>query len=269
MPDQQSAMFAMALDRIAVRQGGVEILTGITANIVRGSVTAIIGPNGAGKTTLLRAILGLVPFSGTITFFTSQGKPTRRRPSIGYVPQRLDFDRGIPMTVRDLLAMGMQRWPVWGGIHRRVTEAAREELRRVEAERLLDRPLGKLSGGEFQRVQLALALQINPDIVLLDEPVSGVDVAGEHLFCDLLQSVQEESRLTMVMVSHDLSVVSQHATHVICLNHGVVAAGPVASVLTPDVLSCVFGPHTLVGDMQGLAAHAHHHHAGCQHHPNP
>ena len=131
---------------------------------------------------------------------------------------------------------------------------ARRELKRVEAEGLLDRPLGKLSGGEFQRVQLALALQMEPNVVLLDEPVSGVDVAGENLFCDLLQSVQDESRLTMVMVSHDLSVVSKHATHVICLNHGLVASGPVSSVLTPEVLSQMFGPHTVIAEVHGLAA---------------
>ena len=258
-------MFAIQLDQVAVRQGGLEILAPLTTGIELRSVTAIIGPNGAGKTTLLKAILGLIPYTGAIKFFSQDGVPLRRRPVIGYVPQRLDFDRGLPMTVRDLMAMGVQRLPVWCGITKKAESLARRELKRVEAEGLLDRQLGKLSGGEFQRVQLALALQIEPDIVLLDEPVSGVDVAGENLFCDLLQSVQDESRLTLVMVSHDLSVVSKHATHAICLNHGLVAAGPVSSVLTPDVLSCMFGPHTMVAEVHGLSAHTHecdheHHH---------
>lgn len=262
-------MFAIELDQVAVRQGGLEILAPISTGIERGSVTAIIGPNGAGKTTLLKAILGLISCTGSIRFYSREGKQLRRRPVIGYVPQRLDFDRGLPMTVRDLMSMGMQRLPVWCGITKQTDSLARRELKRVEAEGLMDRPLGKLSGGEFQRVQLALALQIEPDIVLLDEPVSGVDVAGEHLFCDLLQSVKDESRLTLVMVSHDLSVVSNHATHAVCLNHGLIAAGPVGSVLTPDVLSCMFGPHTMVAEVPGLSAHVHECSHEHHHHPHP
>jgi zinc transport system ATP-binding protein len=235
----------------------VDVLSDVSLGIERGSVTAIIGPNGAGKTTLLRAILGLVPYGGRIRFLDRTGNVKSERPRIGYVPQRLDFDRGVPMTVLELLAMSHQRRPVWLGVSRRSRQAAQEQLRRVEAEHLIDRKLGRVSGGEFQRVQLALALQLDPEIVLLDEPVSGVDVAGESLFCDILAQVQQQSHLTLVMVSHDLSVVSSHATHVVCLNRTLLAAGPVRQVLTTDMLSQAFGPHTSIGDLKGLTAHSH------------
>jgi zinc transport system ATP-binding protein len=257
---------AILLDDVSVRQGGLAILSPISAGIERHSVTAIIGPNGAGKTTLLKAILGLIPYFGRVEFLQPDGSPRRKRPRIGYVPQRLDFDRSLPMTVSDLLAVGIQRRPIWMGVSSATRAEIRRHLEAVEADQLIDRPLGKLSGGELQRVQLALALQMDPEIILLDEPVAGVDVAGESLFCDMLQRVQQECRLTMVMVSHDLSVVSQHATHALCINRGLVAAGPVREVLTPDVLTCLFGPHSMVAEIPGLSAHRHHDHVGpCDH----
>ncbi len=246
---------AIGLVDVAVRQGGVEILSGVTGSILRRSVTAIIGPNGAGKTTLLRAMLGLCPYGGEIHYFDVTGRKVSR-PRIGYVPQRLDFDRGLPMTVKDLLLLDQQRLPLWLGRSARALERAQWELRRVEGEKLLHRPVGKLSGGEFQRVQLALALMVDPEVILLDEPVSGVDVKGGLLFCDLLEAIQKESKLTVVMVSHDLSVVSKHATHVLCLNREMVAAGPVAEILTQSTLSQVFGPHALFGPLHGLCSHS-------------
>jgi zinc transport system ATP-binding protein len=246
---------AIQLQSVTVRQGGLEILSGISGGIPSGSVTAIIGPNGAGKTTLLRAILGLCPYTGSIDFFDRSGARLSKPPRLGYVPQRLDFDRGMPITVRDLLLLDQQRMPLWLGRSARALDQAKVQLRRVEAERLLDRPMGKLSGGEFQRVQLAMALMVDPEVVFLDEPISGVDVKGGLLFCDLLESIQREARLTVVMVSHDLSVVSKHATHVLCLNRELVAAGPVEKVLTQSNLGDVFGPHSLFGTLHGVCSH--------------
>lgn len=254
-------MNAITMDRVGVQLGGRDVVRDVSAAVPRGSVTAIIGPNGAGKTSLLRAILGLLPHTGVIRFPTETGSK-ESPPRMGYVPQRLDFDRGMPMTVAELLAMDAQRSPIWLGTGKAAIEKARAGLRRVEAEKLLHQQIGKLSGGELQRVQLALALQLEPEILLLDEPVSGVDIVGEHLFCDLLQSVQEESALTLVMVSHDLSVVSKHATHVLCLNQTLVASGPVLTVLTNDILGQAFGSHMLFGDLPGLAVHHHCHDHG-------
>src|SRR5207248_138914 len=154
---------AIALDAVSVVRDGVRILEDVTAAIPRGSVTALIGPNGAGKSTLLTAMLGLLPCQGTVRFTAVDGRP----PRVGYVPQRLDFDRAAPITVLDFLAMGRQRRPLWFGVRRDVRERALETLRLVDAENLIASRLGRLSGGELQRVQLALALQDDPDVLLM------------------------------------------------------------------------------------------------------
>jgi len=225
---------------LSVRAGGREILSGINADIRCGEVTALIGPNGAGKTTLLLAILGLVPYAGEIRFCRAEehGKGT---PRVGYVPQRIDLDRNAPMTVLDFYALSSQRFPVFLGRSRKSRADAESALNRGGSGHLIDRPLGKLSGGELQRVLLALALRDNPDILLLDEPVSGVDASGEELFCDFLDQIHRESRFSLLLVSHDLSVVTRHADRVICLNRSIVCQGATTEVLTPETLSAMYG----------------------------
>lgn len=225
---------------LTVRAGGTEILSGITADIRCGEVTALVGPNGAGKTTLLSAILGLVPYSGTIRFCRAK-EHGHGNPRIGYVPQRLDFDRSTPMTVLDFFALSFQRYPVLFGHSKASRASALESLSRGGAAHLLSRPLGKLSGGELQRVLLSLALRDLPDILLLDEPVSGMDLAGEELFCDFLAQIHRESRFSLLLVSHDLSVVTAHADRVICLNRSIVCQGATTETLTPENLAALYG----------------------------
>lgn len=228
---------AIEVEGVSVTRDGRVVLEKVTAHAPLGGVTAIIGPNGAGKSTLLKAILGLVPIVGRIRF-----NDTGKAPTIGYVPQQLDFDRASPITVFDFMVMGSQRRPVWLGSPKWRRERARMNLAHVQAERLIDRPLGRLSGGELQRVQLALALQLEPSILLLDEPVSGFDVVGERMFCDLLERIHEESRITMVLVSHDLSVVARHASHVWRINREFLGEGPPRESLKPANLVATFGP---------------------------
>lgn len=244
---------AIVLRDVSVIQDGVPILERISATIPAGQVAAIIGPNGAGKTTLLRAILGLVPYQGRVEV---RGEPGRA-PRIGYVPQRLDFDRAGPITVLDFLVMGRQRMPVWFGATASARRRAAECLARVQVEHLIGRPLGKLSGGELQRVQLALSLQHEPEILLLDEPVAGVDVVGEQLFCDLIEMIQRESKLTVVLVSHDLTVVSHHASHVLCLNRRLVCEGPTPATLTQENIERIFGSHMGIYEHHAHAPHRH------------
>ncbi len=240
----------LEIRNLSVRAGGREILSGIDADIRCGEVTALIGPNGAGKTTLLHAILGLVPYSGEIRFCRAEehGKGT---PLIGYVPQRFELDRNVPMTVLDFFALSSQRRPVFLGHSRRSRAEAEESLAKGGVSHLIRRPLGKLSGGELQRVLLALALRGNPDLLLLDEPVSGVDVSGEELFCDFLDQMHREARFSLLLVSHDLSVVTRHADRVICLNRTIVCQGAVTQVLTPENLSAMYGSGA------ALASHGH------------
>ncbi len=230
----------LEIRNLSVRAGGVEILSGIDADIRCGEVTALVGPNGAGKTTLLLAILGLIDYTGTVRFCRAE-EHGRGAPRIGYVPQRLDFDRNTPMTVLDFFALSSQRYPVVFGHSGRSRTAARESLARAGAAHLEGRPLGRLSGGELQRVLLALALRDAPDILLLDEPVSGVDAAGEELFCDFLDQIHSASGFSLLLVSHDLSVVSRHADRVICLNRRIVCQGATTETLTPENLAAMYG----------------------------
>ena len=225
---------------LTVRAGGTEILSGVNADLRCGEVTALVGPNGAGKTTLLLAILRLVPFTGEIRFCRA-AEHGKGAPRIGYVPQRLDFDRNAPMTVLDFFALSSQRYPVIFGHSARSRRSAKESLAHGGASHLISRPLGKLSGGELQRVLLALALRDNPDILLLDEPVSGVDLSGEELFFDFLGQIHSESRFSLLLVSHDLSVVSRHADRVICLNRRIICQGATTEMLTPENLEAMYG----------------------------
>lgn len=241
---------AVFFDRVSVRLEGVSILEDVTAFAPRGGCTAVIGPNGAGKTTLLLALLGHVPYSGSIRIGESSAARAAR---IGYVPQRLQFDRGLPMTVRDVLVMGLQRRPLWLGSAAASRDRARELLAAVRAESLERRRLGVLSGGELQRVLLALALEQDPDLLILDEPASGVDVQGGQLFCELLERLRRERGFTQLMVSHDLATVTHHATHVVMLNRRVIAEGPPRDVLTPANLGAVFGLHMGLADARALS----------------
>ncbi|MCI0437128.1 MAG: metal ABC transporter ATP-binding protein [Gemmatimonadetes bacterium] len=239
--------FALRVQNVSVTLGGMQILSNVSFKPPVGRLTAIIGPNGAGKTTLLRAILGLIPYTGTVQIGRgADGKPLR----VGYVPQRLDFDRGMPLTTMDFFCSALQRRPVFLGHRRRARTLATEQLQRVGGSGWTDKPLGKLSGGELQRVLLAMALTRGPDVLLLDEPVGGVDVAGEELFCDLLGSLQREGGYTMLLVSHDLSIVTEHAQYVLCLNQTVQCQGATVETLTAANLKALYQQDV------GLYAHA-------------
>ena len=239
---------AISFKGVTAVRGETAILDSVTASVPPRGNTAIIGPNGAGKTTLLLALLGHTGYQGEILFNGSY-----RRPRIGYVPQRFSFDRGLPVTVLEFLVMGLQRKPLWLGVGKKNREKALEYLEAVQAERLLDSHLGALSGGEMQRVLLALALEQDPELLVLDEPSAGVDVKGGKVFCELLEDLGRKRGFTQLMVSHDLATVTHHASHVICLKRGVVAEGPPDQVLNAEVLRSLFGIHMGVVDSAILA----------------
>jgi len=232
---------AIEIKNLGVYLRKIEILKDVTCSIPAGRTTAVSGPKGAGKTTLLLALLGLVPYTGTIQFKNVR----RERLLIGYVPQRLEFDRGLPCTVEDLITISISQKALWLGKRKKVKDRVRASLRRVGASGLENRFIGKLSGGELQRVLLAMALEGNPSILLLDEPTAGIDAPGEQLFCDLLSNIQEQANLTVILVSHDLSVVSNHAHQVICLNKTVCCSGGL-STLTEENLLKTFGLHVQI-----------------------
>lgn len=240
----------VTLDNIGVEFAGVPVLRGVTGTLRAGQVTALIGLNGSGKTTLLRAILGEIPYAGRVSFQTGSG-----RPIIGYVPQRLAIDARMPLTVRDLFALALQRRPVFLGIAKATAEKTMALMSRVfrhHPQAMLDRPVDKLSGGELQRVLLALALEPPPKLLLLDEPAAGIDFQDQERFYDLIAGLNRDTGVTVVLVSHDLSVVTRHAHHVLCLKDGRIACeGPPGELLSSDALAATFGEK---------AAYAHHHH---------
>ena len=243
---------AVLVEDLSLTLGETAIFENISFAVDEGETAMIIGPNGAGKTMLVRTMLNLLtPDTGRATLLGRDSRnlgPARDR--IGYMPQRLDFDRTFPITVYEIMLLRLRRSGFW--LNRRAKrEVVLEALTRVHAERLIDRRIGRLSGGELQRVLLAYALLLDPSLLILDEPAAGVDVAGEESFYELIHNIRQERDLTVVMVSHDLEVVFRYADQVLCLNRELLCHGVPRTVLRPEILEQTYG---------ALAASYHHHH---------
>ena len=223
------------IEDFGVKVGELVIFEGVNMQVQRGEITAIIGPNGGGKSTLMKALIGEVKHSGRIGYEGS-GKPV-----IGYVPQYLTFDVTAPISVIDIFMACKREKPVWLKTTKREREEIERKLRRVQAEHLIERRLGALSGGELQRVLIALALEPKPDLLLLDEPVSGVDRNGLELFYEILEELKRREDMAIIMISHDLEQVLRHADQVILLDKGVLAAGRAAEVLSNEKMKEKFG----------------------------
>ncbi|HKI33111.1 MAG TPA: metal ABC transporter ATP-binding protein [Gemmataceae bacterium] len=243
----------LTIEDVCVHYGDKEILQGVSAGVARGRITALIGLNGSGKTTLLRAILKEAPYTGRITFHCGHDHSRPTPEYVGYVPQKLAIDATLPLTVGDLLALALQRRPLFLGISRRVRATIIEMIGRVGlAPDILDGFVSKISGGELQRVLLALALHPHPELLLLDEPAAGIDFQYEEELYDLLTRLNQEMGVTILLVSHDVSVVSQRAHQVLCLKDGrIQCQGPPHEALTPKMLEQIFGA------TKGVYAHHH------------
>lgn len=241
LSNRKCGLCCTKIENFGVTRGGTEIIREVNLHVHCGELTALIGPNGGGKSTLLRAILGEIPHTGELKFTNPEG--TRyNRPLLGYVPQRLEFDTGSPIGVLDLFLAGQTRMPVWLFRPRRLRQHILECLGRVEAGHLIARRLGDLSGGELQRVLLALALDPIPDLLLLDEPVSGIDQQGMELFYNLVSDIRSRYDLSIILVSHDLPAVSRYADRIVVLNKTVRCSGTPAEVLAGKTTDQVFGP---------------------------
>ena len=228
------------IEDFSVRIGRTDIFSHVNIHIHCGQLTAVIGPNGAGKSTLLRAILGEVPHTGVLHYVDAKGKHTGH-PIIGYVPQYLRFDVSSPTSVMDLFMACLSRRPVWLCSSKKLRPRVLRSLARVKAEYLIDRRLGTLSGGELQRVLLALALDPMPDLLLLDEPVSGVDQNGLELFYDIVADLREKEDMAIILISHDLNLVATHADQVVLLNKEVVCSGTPEEVFRDARTKKIFG----------------------------
>ncbi len=199
------------------------ILENLSFSVKRGEILTILGPNGAGKTVLLRTLLGLVPHQGSVTW--------RKGIRVGYVPQRLPYIRDIPVSVGDFFALKGH-----AGLE------AREMLRAVGLrDELAKQRMGDLSSGQFQRVLIAWALVGDPQVLLFDEPTTGVDISGEETVYSLLARLHRERGMTMLLVTHDLAVVYKLSSTVLCLNRQSICHGPPIAVLTPEALEQIYG----------------------------
>lgn len=240
LADQGCRLCRIALENVSVSRDGQTLLQAVTMHIHCGQLTVLIGQNGAGKTTLVRALLGELPHGGKIEHADGAGRPLARLKT-GYVPQHLEFDKEMPVTVEDFLAANFTRFPVWLGISKKTREKVLEALRVVDGEKLLKRPLGRCSGGEIQRVLLALALHPAPDLLVLDEPVSGVDQNGLEMFLDIVTRLKETRHMAILLVSHDLNVVRQYADHVVLLDKSVLKQGTPDEVFASPEFQKIFG----------------------------
>ena len=225
---------------LTVRKRDGVIIHDVTLDVHHGEIMAIIGRNGAGKTTLLKALLGRIPYTGSITFTNPKGERVEK-PRIGYVPQNMVFDRSTPMTVADMLCANLSSFPIWLGHKKEKLARAGAMLQKVGGKNLLQKRLGSLSGGEMQRVLLAFALEPMPDMLLLDEPVSAVDRKGIEVFYDLVTSLRSEYHMPVILVSHDLSHVARYATRAALLDRTILVSGDVKTVMAAPQVRETFG----------------------------
>lgn len=236
-----------------VSLGGKEILHGLNADVTSHRITALIGLNGCGKSTLLRTIVKEVPYSGTIKFHCGHDHSRPTPEHVGYVPQKLRIEANLPLTVYDLFGMALSRRPLFLGVSRAVRERMHKMLDRVGALRLLHQPVEKISGGELQRVLLALALNPHPELLLLDEPAAGIDFKDQQAFYELIGDLNRETGVTILLVSHEMSVVSKLAHHVLCLEGGrIKCQGAPTDIMTAEMMAQTFGAN--------MAVYAHHGH---------
>jgi len=267
--EPRAATPVVALERVAVALGARSIWRDATFDVAPGSFTAVVGPNGAGKSTLLKVLLGMIDASaGTVRVL---GEPPRRgRAHIGYVPQRRGLDPDTPVRGCDLVALGIDghRWgfrlPHARHVHDRRLAAA---LDAVGAADIADRPIGRLSGGEQQRLLLAQALAGDPRVLLLDEPLASLDVRNQVAMAHLVSGIVRNRGVATLMVTHDVNPILGVIDQIVYLAHGKVVAGTPAEVVTTETLSLVYGAqvevlrdshgHVFVVGLEQEAAHPH------------
>ncbi len=213
----------LKVTRLSVELEGEKIINDLSFEVKRGDILTVLGPNGAGKTVLLKTLLGLLPYKGEIKW--------KKNIKVGYVPQRLPFIKDVPLSVKDFL---------------KLKNPSEKELKEIIKnvglkEGLLDKKAGDLSSGQFQRILIAWSLIGNPQVLLFDEPTTGIDIEGEETVYRLLAKLKEERKLTILLVTHDLSVVYAFSNYVVCLNKQPICCGLPQEVLTPENLRKLYG----------------------------
>jgi zinc/manganese transport system ATP-binding protein len=237
---------------LAAGYGGPAVWAHADFSIAAGSFTAILGPNGGGKSTLIRMILGLLPpLHGELQVLG--GRPHRRNALIGYIPQHSSFDPELSIRGRDFVNLGIDghRWGVRlsGAASARAAAAA---IRAVGADSYADRPIGRLSGGEQQRLLLAQALVGNPQVLLMDEPLSQLDVRNQSVIVQLIGELKRARELTVLLIAHDVNPLLSHIDHVLYVAHGKVAMGKPEEIITSESLTQIYStPVEVLKDSRG------------------
>jgi len=213
----------LKVENLNVKLNNEEIVKGLSFEVKKGDVLTILGPNGAGKTILLRTLLGLLPYQGEIHWMPEI--------KIGYVPQRLPFIKETPMSIEEFFKL------------KRVSKKEIEKTLNLVGFKndFLNKKIGELSSGQFQRILVAWALVGDPDILFFDEPTTGIDIGGEETIYTLLTKLKEQRNLTILLVTHDLSVVYKFSNYVICLNKCPICQGFPKEVLSPETLNKLYG----------------------------
>ena len=210
----------LEIDDLSVSLRGNRILDNISLRVKKGHIHALTGPNGAGKTTLMRSVMGGMPHKGTIRFLF------RESSRVGYVPQFLEFDHSVPITVFDFLFLMMKKMPVFLGSRSAMRTRIMDLLKATDCSHLIDRCVGQLSGGEFRRVLLAQALHPRPELLLLDEPASNIDEVGIRHFEEMLVNLRDEQGITILMVCHSMDMISRICDAVTAVNRSIFYDGP-------------------------------------------
>jgi zinc transport system ATP-binding protein len=213
----------LKVKNLIVELDGEKIIYNLSFEVKEGDVVTILGPNGAGKTVLLRALLGILPYKGEIKW--------KEGIKVGYVPQRLPFIKDIPMSIEEFFKLKGAK-----------DKEIKEILNSVGlSDDFLEKKINDLSSGQFQRILVAFALLKNPEVLLFDEPMTGIDISGQESIYKLLERLKKEKNLTILLVTHDLSVVFKFSNYVICLNKCPICQGIPKEILTLESLQKLYG----------------------------
>lgn len=226
------------ISNISVKRGSKQILKNVNIHIHCGKLTVIIGKNGAGKSTLLKAILGEMPHEGSITFKNKNNE--EKKIKIGYVPQKLDLENS-PITVYDMVASFSSNKPTFLFKSKKLYKKIKEHLKDFGADNLIDRKVNRLSGGELQRVMLGMAMMSKPDLLILDEPISGIDKNGKEQFYKKIYDLKKSNDMAIILVSHDFEYVKKYADDVILLNQVIEKEGTPDEVFKSKIFIDTFG----------------------------
>lgn len=223
----------LEVENLSVQFGENKILSNLSFSVEKGESVAVVGPNGAGKTILFRALLGFLPYQGKIEW--------AKNIKIGYVPQKLAVDSNFPISVGDFFHFKTKSEKE---IHEALNSVGISGDQEHFIHHILNKRLGALSGGQFQRVMIAWAIINKPEILLFDEPTSGIDIGGEETIYNLLHKLQTQNKLSLILISHDLNIVYHYADKVMCLNKEMICFGEPHVVLDPASLSKLYGGET-------------------------